>query len=485
MTDKPIERATGRPPMPSMAPPTEDIDAEWGADEIPAPARTPELSSGPSATGIATEAAPAPSLPPPISPPAELGAAEPTVAPSPSTEPYGAEPAAQAAPSLNAAVPEPSQTTAPPARRSSPPRPSSEAPLAPSPNPLRKQTLLGMAPLGAADMGAKSGTPAREDKPLKKQTLLGIAPPRIPEPSPKTESSPPPETEAAAAQPVPSPPESAPADAASPEPPHEAPNLAAQAVDTRDAKTAARAESESSKTSNSRSQAADSVVPLRSTFERPTSAAPGTEHELPQFDSPRRRWLIPAAVAAVLVLGIFGLRSLDRAPTPVPAELGHPRAAANKSSKVVATPKSGDDGDDDDGHDPHHGDGEPPTPTPDPEPLEQAGPKATKTAEPPPSTSPPPGESAAPAPPTGSAAAGEVVRVSMKSDPPGARMFWRGKEVGTTPFVLELKPGEKHAYELGFPGYTTRKVVVDGTKSEIRIGLRPDPQAPPGATTRK
>jgi hypothetical protein len=73
----------------------------------------------------------------------------------------------------------------------------------------------------------------------------------------------------------------------------------------------------------------------------------------------------------------------------------------------------------------------------------------------------------------------------MKSDPPGARMFWRGKEVGTTPFVLELKPGEKHAYELGFPGYTTRKVVVDGYKSEIRIGLRPDPHAPPGANPRK
>jgi hypothetical protein len=227
------------------------------------------------------------------------------------------------------------------------------------------------------------------------------------------------------------------------------------------------------------------VVPLRSTFERPTSAAPGSEHELPQLASRRGRWLIPASIAAALVLGIFGLRSLDRAPTPVPAELGHPLAAANKSTKVVATPKS-DDGDDDDGHDPHHGDGEPPSPAPDPEPLEKAAPK-TKPAEPPPSGSPAPSESAAPAPATAatSAPSGDVVRVSIKSDPPGARMFWRGKEVGATPFVLELKPGEKHAYELGFPGYTTRKVVVDGSKPEIRIGLRPDPQAPPGASTRK
>jgi len=67
------------------------------------------------------------------------------------------------------------------------------------------------------------------------------------------------------------------------------------------------------------------------------------------------------------------------------------------------------------------------------------------------------------------------------SDPPGARMFWKGKEVGTTPFVLEFQAGDRHAYEIGLPGYTTRKVVIDGSKTEISIGLRPDPTAPTGA----
>jgi serine/threonine-protein kinase len=86
---------------------------------------------------------------------------------------------------------------------------------------------------------------------------------------------------------------------------------------------------------------------------------------------------------------------------------------------------------------------------------------------------------------TGAAPSGNVVRINVDSEPPGARMFWRGKEVGTTPFVLELQPGEKHAYELGLPGYTTRKVVIDGSKTDVSIGLRPDPKAPAGATLRK
>jgi len=67
---------------------------------------------------------------------------------------------------------------------------------------------------------------------------------------------------------------------------------------------------------------------------------------------------------------------------------------------------------------------------------------------------------------------GQVISVTLKSIPPKARFFHFGKEIGTAPFVLELKPGEKHAYEAGLPGYITRKVLVDGTKPEITVGLR-------------
>jgi hypothetical protein len=53
-------------------------------------------------------------------------------------------------------------------------------------------------------------------------------------------------------------------------------------------------------------------------------------------------------------------------------------------------------------------------------------------------------------------------------------MFWKGKEVGTTPFVLELPAGQRRSFELGKPGFVTRKVVIDGTKSELTIGLKPE-----------
>jgi len=70
------------------------------------------------------------------------------------------------------------------------------------------------------------------------------------------------------------------------------------------------------------------------------------------------------------------------------------------------------------------------------------------------------------APPAG------VTRVTITSSPPKAKFFHYGKEVGTAPFVIDLQPGEKHAYEVWLPGHVTRKVFVDGSKTEINIGLR-------------
>jgi hypothetical protein len=74
--------------------------------------------------------------------------------------------------------------------------------------------------------------------------------------------------------------------------------------------------------------------------------------------------------------------------------------------------------------------------------------------------------------------------VTLVTDPPGARLFWRGKEVGTTPFVVEIAAGERRAFELGRPGYVTRKVVIDGSQSEVTIGMRPEPSVPPNSSRR-
>ena len=83
----------------------------------------------------------------------------------------------------------------------------------------------------------------------------------------------------------------------------------------------------------------------------------------------------------------------------------------------------------------------------------------------------PPSASASAAVVTEAAAAGKR-RVLMKSLPPKASFYHYGKQVGVAPFVLEFDPGERHAYEVGLPGYVTRKVVVDGSKPEITVGLR-------------
>jgi hypothetical protein len=63
-------------------------------------------------------------------------------------------------------------------------------------------------------------------------------------------------------------------------------------------------------------------------------------------------------------------------------------------------------------------------------------------------------------------------RVTITTVPPKGKFFHFGKEVGTSPFVVDLPPGEKRAYEVWLPGHITRKVLVDGSKPELTLGLR-------------
>jgi hypothetical protein len=113
-----------------------------------------------------------------------------------------------------------------------------------------------------------------------------------------------------------------------------------------------------------------------------------------------------------------------------------------------------------------------------------AVPAAQATAAPP--ATAPVAPSAAPSAPaqaaSAAAATGDAQQIHIVSDPPGARLFWKGKELGTTPYTLELPAGEKRALEIGMRGYITRKLIVDGTKTDIGVGMRPAPaSAPPAA----
>jgi hypothetical protein len=107
--------------------------------------------------------------------------------------------------------------------------------------------------------------------------------------------------------------------------------------------------------------------------------------------------------------------------------------------------------------------------------MEAAEPKASATPSPAPAVSGAATSAVASAAPTPSESApAEGTRVVVvKISPPQAKLWRKGKAVGSSPVTIELAPGEKRAYEVGAPGWVTRKLVVDGSKPEISIGLKP------------
>jgi hypothetical protein len=118
-----------------------------------------------------------------------------------------------------------------------------------------------------------------------------------------------------------------------------------------------------------------------------------------------------------------------------------------------------------------------PEPAPQPAKAEPAKPEPPSSVEPADVAAVPPkaaGEVAS-APPAASAG---NISVLIRVKPPQARIFYRGKEVGKAPVTVEIEPGKRRAYEVSLPGYMTRKVVVDGSETELSVGLRPDPAAP-------
>jgi hypothetical protein len=135
-----------------------------------------------------------------------------------------------------------------------------------------------------------------------------------------------------------------------------------------------------------------------------------------------------------------------------------------------------------------------PVPAPPPEPVAVPAPEPLASAAPPSSASAvaaaekaPKAEPEKPAPPaepslpadTGAASAEGTRVVTVHLMPPDAQLFYKGKSVGKTPVRVELAPGEKkRSFEVGRPGFVTRRLIVDGSQPEMWIGLRPETAAP-------
>jgi hypothetical protein len=124
-------------------------------------------------------------------------------------------------------------------------------------------------------------------------------------------------------------------------------------------------------------------------------------------------------------------------------------------------------------------------PAPSPEPPASApspvGVESPSAGAPIEAASAPSASSEAPAPSAASSDGKIVVIVNVR--PPQARIFYRGKEAGKAPLRVELEPGKRRSFEVGYPGFMTRKIVVDGSKPEILVGLRPASPYATGASS--
>jgi len=181
-------------------------------------------------------------------------------------------------------------------------------------------------------------------------------------------------------------------------------------------------------------------------------------HSVAAPDAPPRSprgvgWLL----VAIIALGVGGYWSTHRAASQTPE-------AARPASLPVAA-------------------AEPPAPAaPQPVAEPQADPAAAApslgepVADPAPAPVASANSAASAIAPSASAAAPSAPNthlVTIDTTPPKAKFFHAGKEVGTAPFAVEVPEGEKRAFEVFLPGHVTHKVVVDGSKPKVSIGLKP------------
>jgi hypothetical protein len=175
---------------------------------------------------------------------------------------------------------------------------------------------------------------------------------------------------------------------------------------------------------------------------------------------PSRATLGMLLVAALIAVGILGSRFLlQKGDVPAPAAALRdearpvtPPAEPARENTTITSP------------------GAPATATPSPATSAAAAPPSASATAASTAPAPPASIDGKPLPPL----AEGMTRVIVKLSPPKARLFRKGKPVGSSPVVIDLAPGERRAYEVGMPGWATRKLVVDGTKPEIFIGLKPE-----------
>jgi len=426
--------------LPSTPPVTDEIDTDWGEDDSSDAAPDWPADDSNEVTHVMDKPLRVVFTPPPP--------AEPDLPTSP---------AASVAPQ---AEPTPELETSPHASpHASPPPSEAEADLGGRARSMRPQapTLIGLpAPTlpDSLDSEEPSTPDKRDSAPPPMPSAAFSEPVRAP-----SVPSPPPASVAGASTPPPPPPPPIAAPSAPP-PPRSAPSAPPPSASVAPSAAPVPSSQPPAPAAPSMAPAArPSAPPARGSVPAPrvSPATPEAVTQAGSHSSGFGRWLLVLA-AGLVVVCVLGYRVLSRDRTAL-------------AESAAATP-------------PVEGPATTATATTDPAPTPPAAEAATTGSAVPPSaaataaasaatadSAPAPSTSASPAPSTSANAGSEMRRVTVKSKPAKVRFFHFGKLVGVTPFVLQLKPGEKHAYEAGLPGYGTRKVVIDGSKSEILIGL--------------
>jgi hypothetical protein len=174
---------------------------------------------------------------------------------------------------------------------------------------------------------------------------------------------------------------------------------------------------------------------------------------------PRSSGVLPFALGAAVFAVMFlagAMRAMREEPTAAKPSARPTSTAENIPVQAPAPPLD-------------------PVPAAVPSVVAQADPLTEDTAAPPASAAEPAASTSGE--PAGS---GDTIRVMLRSAVAGAKFYRYGKQVGMNSVMVELAPGEKRAFEVDLQGYVPRKVIVDGSRSEVvvilpRISEAPDP----------
>jgi hypothetical protein len=106
---------------------------------------------------------------------------------------------------------------------------------------------------------------------------------------------------------------------------------------------------------------------------------------------------------------------------------------------------------------------------PNPEPASQPAAPSARAQVDPAETAAPSSEAAEEEPTPPSTTAKSVL---IRVHPPDAEIYYNAELLGTGNLQISVEPGERKMIEIRAPGYAARGLPVDGTESEIRVGLK-------------